>query len=121
MVRILRMLLVVGILVCTVGGCSSLPVKDQGSVYINPSRSHEECFQLSPSQVLHYSFNTSKPVNFNIHYHEADNITYAVSQDNIAATDGTFYPEKEQFYCLMWTNSQSAPVSLSYKYSIEKK
>ncbi|MGO9612531.1 MAG: hypothetical protein ACLPX5_05815 [Dissulfurispiraceae bacterium] len=120
MVRIIRMLVIVGIMVCMVGGCSSLPTKDQTAVTINPSRSHEECFELSPSEVLHYSFKASEPVNFNIHYHEEEKITFSVTQDNIAVTEGKFSPEKKQFYCLMWTNVHRASVSLSYTFSIGK-
>ncbi len=38
---------------------------------IRPGHSYEECFELYMGKTLEYSFTSSKPLDFNIHYHAA--------------------------------------------------
>jgi hypothetical protein len=102
-------------------GCSSFQVKNGTDVTMNPSALHEECVELMPRDVLSYSFKASDPVDFNIHYHEETNIVYPVSKKNSSGEEGKFYADKEQTYCLMWTNIQTKPVRLTYTFKVEKK
>jgi hypothetical protein len=104
-----------------VNGCSALQIKDETSVTIKPSKLHEECMEMMPGDALLYSFKTSNPVDFNIHYHEAGNIIYPVSQKNSSGEQGKFSAVKEQTYCLMWTNVQPKPVNLTYTFTVKKK
>lgn len=105
----------------TAGGCSSFNMKNETEVALAPSKLHEECMELVPHDVLFYSFKASDPVDFNVHYHEAGNITYPVSKKNTAGEEGKYYAEKEQYYCLMWTNIQTKPVHITYKFRVEKR
>jgi len=102
-------------------GCSSLAIKDESEVTLNPLKVHEECMELQPKDVLSYSFNASGPVDFNIHFHEGEKISYPVSRKNISGHEGNYSPAKEQIYCLMWTNVQKTTVQLSYIFKVEKK
>ena len=109
------------ILAFLANGCSSFQLKNGTEVTMNPSKLHEECVELMPRDVLSYSFKASDPVDFNIHYHEETNIVYPVFKKNSSGEEGKFYADKEQTYCLMWTNIQTKPVRLTYTFKVEKK
>lgn len=100
-------------------GCGSLQTKSELEVTVNPSKSHEECTEMMPRDVLVYSFKSSDQVDFNIHFHEGGNITYPVSKKS-AGEEGKFQAEKEQIYCIMWTNIQTTPVRINYTFKLEK-
>jgi len=119
MLKIFGALVVSGLLLLTFG-CNPLQVKGQTEVILEPSKAHEDCMELIPENVLYYSFTAERPLNFNIHYHEGGNVTYAVKKDNTSAEEGRFSPDRKQFFCLMWTNPQAGPVRLLYSYRIEK-
>jgi hypothetical protein len=121
MTKILRAVLIVGIVAIIASGCSALLRKSETEVTVDPSRIHEDCTDLFPGDVMVYSFRASSPVDFNIHFHEEGTITYPVSEKNISNDEGKFSPERKQFYCLMWTNPQKEPVHLTYSYHIVKK
>ncbi len=75
---------------------------------------------MMPRDVLNYSFTSSAPLDFNIHCHEGGNVICPVKTTSAGET-GKYYAEKEQIYCLMWTNTQTTPVQLKYTFSLEKK
>ena len=102
-------------------GCASVGVADKTSETIKPSGIHEDCMELLAGQILEYSFEASKPLNFNVHYHEDHDMVYGITKDGVTGDKGTFYCEKKQYYCLMWTNPGSEPVGLFYSYSIKEK
>jgi hypothetical protein len=103
------------------GGNSSLIAADKASETIKPSGVSEDCMELLPGQILEYSFEATKPLNFNIHYHEDHDVIYGITKDGVSEDKGTFRCEKKQYYCLMWTNPGSEPVSLIHTYQIRNK
>ncbi len=121
MARVLNIMSIFVFVVFFAYGCSSMQAQGQPNVMIEQSRSHEDCMELTPMNVLQYSFTSSKPLSFNIHYHEEGNVTYAVSKENTTSESGTFSPEKKQYYCLMWTNPLPETARLSYTFKVEKK
>jgi hypothetical protein len=121
MPRIFVAMVLAGFLVIFLNGCSSLEAKNTIEVTLNPSKLHEECMEMMPGDILSYSFNASGPVDFNIHCHEQGNIICPVSKKGSTSDEGDFRAEKEQIYCLMWTNIQTIPVRLTYTFAVEKK
>jgi hypothetical protein len=97
-------------------GCAGMkPAQYEKEATIVPAACQEECFELAPGQVLEYRFKASAPVDFNIHCHDGSYIDYVVKADNKASGQGTFRPERKQFYCLMWTNHSTVqPITLQY-------
>ena len=77
---------------------------------------YELCLELTPDQLLRYTFNASDKLGFNIHYHENNEIRYPVAEHQTSAAEATFTPDSEQEYCLMWTNDWAAEVVLSLQY-----
>jgi len=120
MLKILEAVVLTCLLILVVFGCNPMQVKNESEVTLAPSKVHEDCMELIPTDVLYYSFKTEGPVNFNIHYHEGAKITYPVTKDNTAGEEGRFYPDRKQYFCLMWTNPQSGSVRLTYTFRIEK-
>jgi hypothetical protein len=121
MKSIISLLVLSCYIVVITGGCASLVAADKTSEAIKPSGIHEDCMELLPGQILEYSFEASKPLNFNVHYHEDHDVVYGITKDGVSGDKGTFLCEKKQYYCLMWTNPGSEPVDLVYSYSIKKK
>jgi hypothetical protein len=90
----------------------------QEEVIIASSSFYEACDKLSPGQQAEYSFAVSKPVNFNVHYHTAQEIHYPVQKENIDSMSGVFTAEAKAMYCCMWSNKHPVPVSLNYDFKI---
>ena len=121
MLRCFFIMVLSGCIVLTAGGTSFLAAAESKTETIKPEGVHEDCLEMVPGQILDYSFEASKPVDFNLHCHEDDGVSYAISKDGVSSDKGTFVCEKRQHYCLMWTNPGSETVSLTYSYSTKKK
>jgi peptidyl-tRNA hydrolase len=85
----------------------------------------EECIELYPNQVLHYSFNSSQDVNFNIHYHGMEGRQYAIKKNNITSYSGElvcnemdFYDTDQENFCMIWSNLNEVDARVSLKYHI---
>ncbi len=70
---------------------------------------------------MEYFFKASKPLKFNIHYHVGKDIFYPLEKENVPTLKGTFYPKKQQKYCLMWANPHAEIVNLAYDFKVTKK
>lgn len=80
---------------------------------------HEKCMTLSSAQKLEYQFTTSKPVDFNIHYHRGETVYYPVKRNKTTAEADRFTPGTGRSdYCLMWENKSSADIELNYAYKV---
>lgn len=121
MVKLSRIMVLSCLFLFITGGCASLTAADKKSETIKPSGIHEDCMEMVPGQILDYSFEASKPVDFNLHFHEDKDVSYEISKDRVSADKGTFVCKTKQHYCLMWTNPGPEPVSLNYSYLIGKK
>ena len=99
--------------------CAVAPVKESGMSQIKPAGIHEECTSVKSGQKFIYSFYASVPVDFNVHYHAGDKIFYPLERRGVTMDDGTYVPDHEDIYCLMWTNTQKTPATLNYKYELQ--
>jgi hypothetical protein len=95
---------------------------------VNPSRSYEKCVEVPPTQIMEYSFKTSEPVKFNIHYHAEKGVFFPVNKKEVSVTEGVLNPKELQYYsekqwdfCLMWKNPHNKKVSLTFEYEIKNK
>ena len=62
---------------------------------------------------VRWSFTTSAPVDFNIHYHVGKEAVFPAKQAQISSGRDTLNVTVAQDYCWMWTNKGSGPVSLT--------
>lgn len=118
---------------CTAGKTEKKIIKKTESplvhkkTVIEPSRIYEECVELVPGQSMGYSFRTSRPVDFNIHYHGQDSIHYPVSKSGILSWRGTlevnameFYSGEQEYFCLMWENHNDRRVRLEFNCALKQ-
>lgn len=77
----------------------------------------EECFELRSGQTIGYAFESTAPVDFNIHFHRGNAVEYPVKRDQIQQADDRFEASSTQEFCLMWTNRTQAPVRVNGKLS----
>ena len=92
---------------------------------IVPGQFYEECIELYPSQVMHYSFNSNEKLDFNIHYHGMEGRKYAIKKNSITSYKGDlvcdemdFYDKDQENFCMIWTNHGEVEARLSLKYYI---
>ncbi len=128
MLRFFQIMVLSYPILLVMGGCATLNVKEKIEITIDPSGSYEECVELLPTQILDYSFEASKPVDFNIHYHGEEDIFYPVLKDKISVWRGVFYPEEEQnyskeqeYFCMMWDNPHHRRVTITFEYKVRDK
>jgi hypothetical protein len=95
------------------------------TAYISMGQSYEECIELYPNQVMHYSFKASQNVNFNIHYHGMEGRKYAIKKNEISSFSGelvcnemSFYDKEQENFCMIWTNLNESDAKLNLKYYI---
>jgi hypothetical protein len=82
---------------------------------------HEECVELAARQKLDYFFRSAAPLDFNIHYHRDDKISYPVRKNGVMTLSASYSPRRADGYCLMWKNPRKKPVELDYRFSIMPK
>jgi hypothetical protein len=84
------------------------------SVSVEAGDVYEDCFELKAGQSMEYKFSADGELGYNLHWHaDADTVKYAVQKTGVTSDKGTFVPEQDEYYCLMWRNGGHMPVSLS--------
>ena len=84
---------------------SSAPPKDKLSIdaTLAPTAIHEACVRLEAGQSRRWYWKSSQPVDFNIHYHRGEEVSYPVKRDGMRGDGGTFIAKTGEDYCWMWT------------------
>lgn len=90
----------------------TLPAK--GKAVLDAGKIKEVCFSAKPPMKINYQFSTTKPLNFNIHFHKSKKVFFPIKQNNILGTQGIFTPKSEQFYCMMWENNTKDSINLTF-------
>ncbi len=75
--------------------------------------------KLAEGQNLTYFFKSSKKMNFNIHYHEDENVSFPVEEYPANMASDVFTAPVEQGYCMMWTNQNDVVVELEVRYEVQ--
>jgi hypothetical protein len=72
----------------------------------------EICGKISAGEQVHWQFHGKMPLDFNVHYHIADEVEYPVQIAASKAAHGRLHAPITQSYCWMWTNSSKAEIGL---------
>jgi hypothetical protein len=75
----------------------------------------EICGQLPSKTKVAWAFEASVPLNFNVHYHEGQQVHYPTKQDGVAKASGDLDAPLDQDYCWMWTNKSSREATLKFE------
>lgn len=83
---------------------------------------HEECALVRDGHRLQYHFTASADVEFNLHYHNAQQgrVIYLFGPSPVSSnpTDNQYAAPEPQVICLMWNNKGTDPIFLGYSFSI---
>jgi hypothetical protein len=86
-----------------------------------PGEGHEECLPMKAGQRLSYSFESDTNLDFNVHYHVGEDVTYPVEKDGTRRERGELQVTVPQDYCLMWVSSGQSPSLLIYSFEVREK
>lgn len=73
----------------------------------------EVCGALKAGVAVDWSFKNTAPLNFNIHFHKGEAVSYPFQQKGASNLAQKFTPEIAQDYCWMWTNRNLELVKLN--------
>ena len=79
---------------------------------------YEACDKWTPGETVNYSFTSSKPVMFNVHYHDEHAKVYAVEQTLADKLEGSFVVVSDAIHCCMWENKNPNNVTLTFAMSV---
>ncbi|MDX1775237.1 MAG: hypothetical protein R3297_01505 [Desulfobulbales bacterium] len=79
----------------------------------------EACDKWEPGDKVNFSFTSSKPVMFNVHYHEKHGKFYAIKDQMIDKLDSSFIVQSKNIHCCFWKNNNDKYVTITYDMSVE--
>jgi hypothetical protein len=80
---------------------------------------HEECLALKPGERVLFRFESTEPVDFNIHYHEGKIVVMPLTRDKSTGDAGVFATPVAQDYCLMWEAGRAGAL-LDYRIRLRR-
>jgi hypothetical protein len=86
-----------------------------GTLALAPFEFQELCIDMRAGEAVDYGFQSNRPVDFGIHYHDGFSIRFPVQMDDVSAQADTFTADADRLYCLMWTNRNVEALSLTYR------
>jgi hypothetical protein len=99
-------------------GCATPNLVDAPKIvqgYALPSyQIHEECLVLKPGERVEYRFESTEPVDFNIHYHEGNAVVMPVVREKSLEDAGMYSVRIAQDYCLAW-EAGAAGATIDYR------
>ena len=81
-------------------------------VNIQPGKFSEVCGKLKKGNSIRWQFDSSAPLEFNIHYHEGKNVVFPYKMSAIKSGEEELLISLDQDYCWMWTNKSKEEVKL---------
>jgi hypothetical protein len=72
----------------------------------------ERCLNLAAGEAIRYRFRASAPVDFNIHYHRGNEMSFPVKRAAVREIDATFRAKRADGYCLMWEHAGDGVVEV---------
>jgi len=79
---------------------------------VPPGKFIEACEKLPQGSKVRWSYKSSTPMDFNIHYHEGKDVKFPAKQNASAAAEGALDAATEQDFCWMWANRSQASATL---------
>jgi hypothetical protein len=99
---------------CTVAPVTVDAPRAVGGYGIAPYALHEECLKLDAGDRVEYAFESTEPVDFNIHFHQGKTVVMPVVREKSRGDAGVYASPDRQDYCLMW-EAGAAGASIDYR------
>jgi hypothetical protein len=77
----------------------------------------EICGKLDKAKPVTWQFNAERALNFNIHFHEGEKVTYPAKVEGATSAAGLLKAATEQDYCWMWSNKSGQAIELTLSLS----
>lgn len=77
----------------------------------------EVCGPLKAGDQATWAFNATDELDFNIHYHEGEEVVYPVQSKATSSLANKLVAPVDQTYCWMWTSQESASLRLKLRLS----
>lgn len=106
------------IIISSLLSTSAIAAEKTDSARLEPGKVHEICFAMELGERLTYAFQSSREMNFNIHYHQGEKVSFPVAAHLTAQESDIFTAMSNQGYCMMWTNPSNRIVPLNVVYQI---
>jgi hypothetical protein len=74
---------------------------------VAPGKFLEICGKLAPGDAVQWRFESSAPLDFNIHYHVGKDVEFPAKSAQVARASGTLQVAIREDYCWMWTNKST--------------
>jgi hypothetical protein len=91
-----------------------LPARS-GTLTLAPLEFQESCIEMTALDEIQYEFQSDRPVEFDIHYHEGLTISVPVRLSQVTEHADRFVADGDQSYCLTWTNQSLTATSVTYR------
>jgi len=78
---------------------------------LRPGAIAEECLRLEGGRSRAFEWTADGPVDFNIHFHQGDKVSYPVKLNAQRKGGGRFTANSGEDYCWMWTARVRAKVT----------
>ena len=78
---------------------------------LKPGGVAEECLRLEAGRSRSFSWSADGPVDFNIHFHHGDKVSYPVKANGRRKGGGKFTASAGEDYCWMWSTKEGARVT----------
>lgn len=79
----------------------------------------EVCGELAADERVSWAFEADIELDFNIHFHAGDDVTYPVQSPQVRSLADELTAPVDQTYCWMWTNRLDTPAMLNVVLSRE--
>jgi hypothetical protein len=79
---------------------------------IQPGKFSEVCGKLKKGNLIRWQFDSTSPLEFNIHYHEGNNVIFPYKKSATKSGEEVLLISLDQDYCWMWTNKSKEEVKL---------
>ncbi len=79
---------------------------------IQPGKFSEVCGKLKKGNLIRWQFDSTSPLEFNIHYHEGNNVIFPYKMSATKSGVEVLLISLDQDYCWMWTNKSKEEVKL---------
>ncbi len=97
--------------------CQAQPGDKTIDVALPIKKAHEECLPLNVGQTLTFQFEANAELDFNLHYHQGNDITYPL-KGKYSSYSNTYVAEQKNDFCLMWQNTSDKPASFQVVYRV---
>ncbi|GAA4364124.1 hypothetical protein GCM10023151_19950 [Kangiella marina] len=78
----------------------------------------EICPEMDAGQTLSFDFQSNHDVEFNLHFHEGEKVSYPIEPHNVSSIKQSFEAPIKQTYCLMWKGLNQDASKIKVKYHI---